>query len=149
MKKIILLALITGLTAGFAHAHGNGWGGNQNRGPGKMGGGYGGYMTGPGRMGGGYQGNMMGPGMGAPDMMGDRYGDCPCSQWFGQDYQRNDQYQKFMEETRNLRRKLNEKQFEYKELRRNPNSKTEQISSLEKEIIELQRQLQDKAQDYR
>jgi hypothetical protein len=160
-KSIIFSCLIIILTAGLVYAHGNGWGGGQQgqmRGPGMMGGGYGGQMMGPGMMGGGYGGPMMGPGMRGggyggqmmgPGMMGGNFGSCPCGAWFGQNYQNNDAYQKFMDDTVDLRKELNNKRFEYSEMMRNPNASPEDRSSLEKEIFNLQQQLQEKASQYR
>ena len=142
-KPIIISFLMIILTAGFVSAHGNGWGGGQ-QGQMRMGGGYGGQMMGPGMMGGGYGGQMMGPGA-----RGGSFGSCPCGAWFGQNYQNNDAYQKFMEETFDLRKELNSKQFEYAEMMRNPNTSREEIGSLEKEIFDLQHQLQEKASQYR
>ncbi len=145
-KSIILSCLIVILTAGFVYAHGNDWGGGQQgqmRGPGMMGGGYGGQMMGPGMMGGGYGGQMMGPGTREGN-----FGSCPCGAWFGQNYQNNDAYHKFMDDTVDLRKELNSKRFEYTEMMRNPNTSREEIASLEKEIFNLQQQLQDKARQY-
>ena len=145
-KSIIISCLMIILTAGFVYAHGNGWGGGwhgQMRGPEMMGGGYGGQMMGPGMMG-GYGGQMMGPGA-----RGGNFGSCPCGAWFGQNYQSNDAYQKFIEDTVDLRKELNSKQFEYSEMMRNPNANREEIGSLEREIIDLQQQLQEKASQYR
>jgi hypothetical protein len=143
MRKIIITSLLAiGLTAGMVYAHGSGYGGRM-MGPGMMGGGYGGQMMGPGMMGGGYGGQMMGPGM-----MG-AYGNCPCSYWFGQHYQSNEGYQKFMKDTVGIRKELNNKHFEYREARRNPNTTREQLNSIEKEMFNLEKQLQEKAQQYR
>jgi hypothetical protein len=145
-RSIMFTCLIVILTAGIAYAHGNGWGGGpqgQMRGPGMMGGGYGGQMMGPGMMGGGYGGQMMGPGM-----RGGNFGSCPCGAWFGQNYQNNNAYHKFMDDTVDLRKELNSKEFEYAEMMRNPNTTQEEIASLEKEIFNLQQQLQEKARQY-
>jgi len=166
-KSIIFSCLMIILTAGFVNAHGNhgnGWGGGQQgqmRGPGMMGGGYGGQMMGPGMMGGGQQGQMMGPGMMGggygggyggqmmgPGTRGGNFGSCPCGAWFGQNYQNNDAYHKFMDDTVDLRKELNGKRFEYAEMMRNPNTSREEIASLEKEIFNLQQQLHDKARQY-
>lgn len=146
-KSIIFTCLITILSAGFTYAHGNGWGGGpqgQMRGPEMMGGGYGGQMMGPGTRGRGYGSQMMGPGM-----KGGNFGSCPCGAWFGQNYQNNDAYQKFMDDTVDLREELNSKRFEYMEMMRNPNLSREEIGSAEKEIFNLQQQLQEKASQYR
>ena len=145
-KSIILSCLMVILTAGFVYSHGNGWGGGQQgqmKGPGMMGGGNSGQMMGPGMMGGGYDGQMMGPGM-----RGGNSGSCPCGAGPGQNYQNNDAYQKFMDNTVDLRKELNSKRFEYTEMMRNPNTSREEIASLEKEISNLQQQLRDKARQY-
>lgn len=146
-KSIIFACLMVILTAGLVYAHGNGWGGGQQgqmRGPGMMGGGYGGQMMGHGMMGGGYGGQMMGPGTWKSN-----FGSCPCGAWFGQNYQNSDAYQKFMDDTVDLRKELNSKRFEYMEMMRNPNTSPEKIGSVEKEIFNLQQQLQEKVSQYR
>lgn len=150
-KTIILSCLMVILTAGFVYAHGNGWGGGrqgQMMGPGMMGGGYGGQMMGPGMMGGGYGSQNMGPGMMGPGTRGGNFGSCPCGAWFGQNFQNNDAYHKFMDDTVELRKELNSKRFEYAEIMRNPDASREEITSLEKDILNLQQQLQEKARQY-
>jgi len=108
---------------------GSGMMGGYGMGPGMMG--YGtcpGYgMTGPGMMG------MMHPGM-----MG--YGGCGMMWGYGAE-----RYQKFLDETVDLRRQLNSKTFEYYEALRDPKTKTEDIVELQKEIQELQRKIYEKA----
>jgi len=79
---------------------------------------FGGYHMGPGH---GYGYNMMGPGYGG-HMRG----------WTG-GYD-----QKFLDETVEVRKELHDKQFEYSEAIRNPNTKPETITKLEREITELQ-----------
>ena len=86
---------------------------------------FGGYHMGPG-YGGGY--HMMGPGY---------YGHM--RGWTG-GYDQN-----FLNETADTRRELNNKQFEYSEAIRNPNTKPETITKLETEITELQNKLYAKA----
>lgn len=81
---------------------------------GNMGYGNGGYMMGPG------SGHMYGYGA----MMG----------WFGGD-------QKFLDETKDLRKELHEKRFEYMEAVRNPETDEQTVTKLEKEITELQDKL--------
>jgi hypothetical protein len=114
-------------------------------GPGMMGyGGYGmmGYGMGPGMMRG-----MMGPGMMGyggygmmgPGMMG--YGMGPGMMW-GYD---EDTYQKYMSETKDLRRKLHNKKFEYFEAVRNPDTKRESITELQQEIWDIQKKIYEKA----
>ncbi|MEN8265123.1 MAG: hypothetical protein ABFR82_16885 [Nitrospirota bacterium] len=82
-----------------------------------MGPGYGGHMTGP-----GYGGHMMG--RGAPTIGIDR---------------------RFLDETTDLRKEIHEKRFEYFEARRNPGTTTETLTTLEREIGELQEKLYAKA----
>ncbi len=148
MKKIIIASvLVVGLAAGFAYAHNNGYGMGGNGGH-MMGGGQG--MMGSGMMGGNY--GMMGPGM----MNGFRgqggnggYGDCPGAAWFGQDGWNSKPHQKFLEDTVGIRKEINDKQFEYMEARRNPNTNREELSALEKDMIDIRTKLQEKAEQYR
>ena len=86
---------------------------------------YGGYHMGPGH---GHSYNMIEPGY-SGHMRG----------WTG-NYD-----QKFLDETADVRKGLNNKQFEYSEAVRNPNTKPETITQLEKEIRELQDRLYAKA----
>ena len=81
---------------------------------------------------------MMGAGMMGPGMMG--YGMGPCKGGYN-----TESYQKFLNETADLRRKLHNKKFEYFEALRNPKTKTETITKLEKEIQELQGKIYEKA----
>lgn len=104
--------------------------------------GHGGHMMGRGMMHGcgmgqgmhsgcgmmGHGGHMMGPGHG-----GHMYG------WKG-DYD-----QKFLDETKDLRKDLHNRKFEYFEAARNPETDTETITKLEKEIREIQEKLYEKA----
>lgn len=134
MKRLLVTLTVVGILAlgAGAFAFGPGWFGGSNM----MGGtGYGGMMMGSGMMGGyGMGPSMMGGyGMG-PGMMGwnagpDRYG-----------YD-----QKFLNETRDLRKQLHEKRFEYFEALRNPETPPETITKLEKEITELQQKIFEKA----
>ncbi len=160
MKKAILAtALILGLaTAGLVYAHGGGYGGGYGTGGGYgmmgpgygMGGGYG--MMGPGYgMGGGY--GMMGPGYG----MGGGYGmmgyggySCPGYGWNrGQNGWNNERTQKFLNDTVQLRKQLNDKEFMYREALRNPNTTRENLAKIEKDIIDLRTQIYNKAQQER
>lgn len=129
MKKIIIASvLIVGLAAGFAYSHGNrsaGYGNNM------MGGGYG-------MMGGGY--GMMGGGGGEGN-----YYDCPGAAAFGQGGWNSEPHQKFLEETVDLRKEMNDKRFDYMEAQRNPNTTREQLAEIEKEIIDIRTQLSAKA----
>jgi len=143
MKKIIIASiLVVGLAAGFADAHNNGHG-PRGYGGHMMGGNYG--MMGPGMMGGGY--GTMGPGM--MSGYGGGYGDCPGAAWFGQDGWNSEPHQKFLEDTVGLRKELNEKNFEYTEAQRRPDTTREQLAALEKDMIDIRTKLQEKAESYR
>lgn len=75
----------------------------------------------------GYGGHMMGPGYG------------------GQMYEGSGGYdQKFLDETADLRKELHNKKFEYFEALRNPETDTDKITKLEKEIREIQEKLYEK-----
>ena len=135
MKKIIITSvLVVGLAAGLAYAHGNGYGNHM------MGNGYG--MMGGNMMGNGY--GMMGGSGG-----GGNYIDCPGTTALGQDSWNNDSHQKFLEETVDLRKEMNEKRFDFMEVQRNPNNTREQVAQLEKEMIDLRTKLSEKAEQYR
>ena len=53
--------------------------------------------------------------------------------------------QKFLDETRDLRRDLHNKRFEYMELTRNPDTSSDALEKLEKEIFGLEDRIQEKA----
>ena len=130
----------------------------QMMGPGMMG--YGGCgMMGPGMMGhmggimgrshiGGMMGHggcgMMGPGMRGhmggmmgPGMMG--YGG-----YGSQDYD-PEAFQKYLDDTADLRKKLHNKKFEYFETVRKPDANRETVMKLEKEILDLKWEIYEKA----
>jgi len=86
---------------------------------GQTGYGYGGYMMGPGMMGPGYGNHMYGYNSGDNQM--------------------------FLDETTALRKELNEKQFEYTEALRNPQTDETTIAKLQKEITDLQDKITEKA----
>ena len=141
MKKAIIASiLIVGLAAGFAFAHGNGGFGGR---------GWGGHMMGPGMMG---SYGMNGPGMmygsggGFRGSYGGGYGDCPGASYFGSDGWNSEPHQKFLEDTVGLRKELNDKRFEYAEAHRNPETTREQLAAIEKEVIDIRTQLQEKAE---
>ena len=118
MKRLLVTLTVVGILAlgAGAFAFGPGWFGGTNM----MGStGYGGMMM----------GGMMGPGM-----MGWNTG----QHSFGYD-------QKFLDETRELRKELNDKRFEYFEALRDPEGKPDKIAKLEKEISELQQKLYKKS----
>jgi len=56
-----------------------------------------------------------------------------------------ERYQKFLNETADLRKELHNKRFEYFEALRNSKTKTETVTELEKEIQELQGKIYEKA----
>jgi peptidoglycan hydrolase CwlO-like protein len=86
----------------------------------------GGMMGGCGMMGGGMMGGYgMGPGM------------------WGYGYQQK-AFQKFLDETKDLRKELHNLKFEYFEAVRNPDSRPEDIDKLEKEMKELQKKIFEK-----
>ena len=127
-----------------------GYGGYGMMGQGMMGyGGHGGMhpgmMMGPGMMGYGGCGMMqgMGPGMmgyGGSGMMG--YGMGP-GMMRGYDAKA---FEQFMNDTRDLRKKMHNLKFEYSEAVRNPDTKQEDIVKLEKEMWELKKKIYDKWQ---
>jgi hypothetical protein len=124
MKKIfILLSIVTILAVGalaFAHSPG-GWGGGGHM----MGPGYGNHM-----MDRGYGGHMMDRGYGG-HMKG----------WGGQ----TEEGEKFLSETRDLRKELHDKRFEYMEASRDPNVTQGTLNKLEKEIYDLRGKIHEKA----
>ena len=115
--------------------------------PGMMGGyGYGmgpgmmgnyGYGMGPGMMG-GYGGYGMGPGM-----MGNYgYGKCPnCGGYQGQQFKSKEDYSKFLNDTKEQRKKLHGLMFEYNEEMRSPNPDKEKLAKMGKEIDELRSEI--------
>ena len=130
MKKIIIASvLIVGLAAGIAYSHGTGRAGYGNH---MMGGGYG-------MMGGGY--GMMGGNGGEGN-----YYDCPGAALFGEGGWNSEPHQKFLEETVQLRKEINDKRFDYMEAQRNPDTSREQLAEIEKEIIDLRTKLTDSAE---
>jgi len=157
MKKIILITiLIAGLLAAYSYAQ-MGQGGMM--GQGMMGGqsqqqpaedpyGSGYYpcpqMMGPGMMGGYGMGHGMMGGMMGPGMMGRMRGMMGPG---GYGMQGSDPaaYQKYLNDTTELRKKLHDRKFEYFEAARNPDIKREALMKLEKEILDLQWDLYEKA----
>jgi len=144
MKKIFMLVVMTLLLSAVpSMAHNPGYGG-YGMGPGIMGG-YG-YGMGPGMMG-GYGGYGMGPGMMGgygygmgPGMMGGYggYGICPnCGAYQGQQFKSNEDYSKFLDDTKEQRRKLQNLMFEYNEEMRSPNPNREKLANMEKVMDEL------------
>lgn len=114
-------------------------------GPGMMG-------YGPGMMGGYGPGMMHGYGMGY-GMMGDHHG-MGWGMMGGQGFCQgpmnlfeygSDQYNEFMNETRDTRKKLHDMRFEYGEMQRNPKSTIADLKDMQKKMYELQKELMEKA----
>jgi len=91
----------------------------------------GGYGMGPGMMG--------GYGMG-PGMMG-KYGWGQGAQQFSSP----EQYEKFLDETKDLRKKMHDLRFEYGEMMRNPETTMGDLKRMQQEMYELQKKIQEKA----
>jgi len=106
-----------------------------------------GMMGGCGMMGGGMMGRGM---MGGCDMMGGgmmgsgMMSGCGMGPgMWGYGYQQK-AFQKFLDDTKDLRKELHNLKFEYFEAVRNPDSKPEDIDKLEKEMNELQKKIYEK-----
>jgi hypothetical protein len=121
--------------------------GGYGMGPGMMGG-YGGYGMGPGMM--GNYGYRMGPGMMGgygygmgPGMMGNYgYGTCPnCKYNQRQQFKSNEDYSKFLNDTKEQRKRLHDMMFEYNEEMRNPNPDREKLAKMGKIIDELRSEI--------
>lgn len=56
--------------------------------------------------------------------------------------------QKFLDATKDLRRKLNDKQFEYAEAARNPKTDKKELLKKRKELWDVQHKIHEKAWDY-
>ncbi len=100
---------------------------------------------GPGMMGGMMgQGHMRGYGMMGPGMMGG-YGSG--SEGYNPEAYKKyqEEYQKYLNDTVSLRKKLHSKKFEYFEALRNPDTKRETIMKLEKEIRDIQWDIYEKS----
>jgi hypothetical protein len=126
MKKMIFAVAVALIFAvgGFAYAHGPGYGGSG--GGDMMGQGYGGHMQGQ-----GYGGHMQGQGYGG-NMM-------------AREGARPEDNKKFLDESRDLRRDLHNKRFEYMELSRNSDTSNDDLIKLEKEIFGLEDKIKEKA----
>jgi hypothetical protein len=132
-----------GMNPGMMGGHGYGMG------PGMMGGyGYGmhpgmmGYGMGPGMM----QGYGMNPGMMGGYGMG--YGMYPGMMGYGsqEDYKKyKDRQEKFLEETKELRRKLHSMKFDFSEEAAKPEANREKLQKMEKEMNELYEKIREKA----
>lgn len=143
MKKIILSSiLIVSLAAGVAYARGPGF---QGKWQGNCGGpAYG--MQGPGNGPGyGMQGKgMKGPGYG---MKGKRGGYGGCGYCGGPGQFNDTERQQFLEETRELRKELHAKRFEYREAQRATSVDNDKLASIEKEMIDLRTKIQNKGEE--
>ena len=91
----------------------------------------------PGMMG-GYGGYGMGQGM-----MGNYgYGRCPnCGAYQGQQFKSNEDYSKYLDDTKEQRKKLHSLMFEYNEEMRSPYPDKEKLAKIGKEIDELRSEI--------
>jgi len=155
MRKIVIIAVfVVGamLTNSFAESESHmkdhmmsGPGYGEAMGPGMMGPGMMGYggcgMMGPGMM--GYGGcGMMGPGMMGYGMMEHHqmmHGSTPGMMWKCG----NDEYKKFLDDTRELRKSLHSLKFEYFEAMRNPDEDGKKLAEIEKNMREIQKKIND------
>ena len=85
----------------------------------------------------GYSGMMGGMGAG---MMGG-YGMGSGMMGWNNPYTTNSQLRDFLDKTASVRKQLQDKQFEYYEALRNPDTKKETLEKLQREIFELQQKL--------
>ncbi len=165
MKRTVLVSLLAlALAAGTAQAQmGSGMMGGSTQeeysgeaeqeypaemGPGMMspgrGMGYGrGYGMGPGMMHGYGMGHGRGYGMG-PGMMGG----CCYGMGAASGIEDPEKQRKFLDDTVELRKKIHDKMFQYHEASRNPKSTVGSLNDMEKEIYDLQKKLEEKAQEY-
>lgn len=163
MKKsafIILLTVVVTSSYSFAQMGGGMMGQNNPRAKYKAERPYyeGGYypcprMMGPGMMGYGMGPGMMGYGMGhmggmmGPGMMG--YGMGPGMMGYGRGTgmwgYTPEEYKEYMDKTLSLRKKLHNKRFEYFEAARNPDADRKTLMKLEKELMDLQWEIYEKA----
>ena len=132
MKNILIATVLAiGLTTagGYAYAQGNG---------GELGYGGPGMMMG----GGGY-----GMGQGMMDDYGNNDARCnqPGAAGFGRNSWTREQNQNFLDGTVELRKEMHDKRFEYGEALRNPKTTRQQLSKMEKEMIDLRDKIYDKA----
>ncbi len=112
-----------------------------------------GHMGGYGMMGQGHMGGMMGRG-GGYGMMGQGHMGGMMGSGMMNGYRGNDpeaykkyqgEYQKYMDDTAGLRKKLYNKKFEYSEAARNPDATRRSLIKLEKEMMNLQWKINEKA----
>lgn len=111
--------------------------------PGMMGYGMMGYGMGPGMMGYGMGHGMKGYGMG-PGMMG--YGMMGCGMGPGMmgygmmDFDK-DEYEKFLDNTRDLRKEMHMKKFDYFEAMRDPEKNKEKIDKIRSEMKDIKKKI--------
>jgi len=128
MKKglvVIGIALLAGLVVSqvYAHGLGRGWGGGW-----------------------GY-GHMMGPGYYGGHMMG--YGGYGRGGYYEGSREQADKWEKFYDETRNLTRELRQKSLEMDSLLSEQNPDESKVLAKQKEISQLQAQLEEKELRFR
>ena len=153
-RTVVIAAVVLLAGATFAFAHG-GWGDDGYGYGGRMGG-YGGYMMGP-----GYGGHMMGPGYGGY-MMGPGYRGYRMGPGWGRGYGRgygnlSDEQQakidaaqnKFLDETRTLRRDLDQKGDELRREMDRENPDAKKVAEIQKQISKLQAEFDQKAVQHR
>ena len=94
-------------------------------------------------MGRGMMGHMGGYGMGQGMMGQGGYGSSGYSPEVYQQYQ--EEYQKFLDDTADLRKELHSKKFDYFEARRNPDTKRGDLLKLEKAVRDIQWEIYEKS----
>ncbi|TKB28444.1 hypothetical protein FCL47_02875 [Desulfopila sp. IMCC35006] len=152
MKIILVSVLAIGIaTAGLAYAHGGGCGYSDSYD--MMGG-----RTGRGMMSddhGGMGAGMMGDGRGmGPGMMDNQrgYNNSLGGVRFGPNGSQNgwtsENYQKFLNDTVQLRKEMHDKRFDYQEARRDPKTTKTQLAEIEKAVIDLRYKIEEKADQY-
>ena len=140
MKKLILVTvLVFGMAAGTVMAqqnmHMNTTDQGMHQGQGMMNQGQGMMHQGQGMM---HQGKgMMGGGMGM---------DMTCNRMMG-NMNAADQ-QKYLNDTKELRKQMHRKRFEYMEARRNPNADPQDINKLEQEMSDLSLKMRKQGEKY-
>ena len=136
-----------GMMGGYGYGMGPGMMGRgygYGMGPGMMGG-YG-YGRGPGMMGPGYGygmgPGMMGPGYGYGMGYGGGYGPCPlCRGYQGPQFSSPEEYSKFLDATREKRKKLNNLMFEYDEEQFSSEPDQQKLKKLAQEIDTLRSEI--------
>ena len=134
---VAAIVLLAGSTLAFAHG---GWGNNDGYNGNMMGPGYGGYMMGP-----GYGGHMMGPGWGRGYGPGPGYANLSEEQRAKIDAARD----KFFDETRTLRRSIDDKSYELRREMDKENPDAKKVGELQKDLSKLQADFDQKAVQHR